>query len=111
MLISHDVSIIAELCDRVAVMYAGKIVEYADSTDLFLNPVHPYAKGLFSAFPDIRRKKMKLNSIAGSPPNLLNPPAGCRFHPRCQSGKERCMVDEPELGKIEPHHYVACWRD
>lgn len=108
-LITHDLSIIADTCDRVAVMYAGKIVEHANVLDLFEEPLHPYTQGLIHAFPNIRSGKTRMISISGSPPDLLNPPPGCRFHPRCTCAKSLCKQDEPILIRTgEREHLVAC---
>src|SRR2546425_1626737 len=82
-LISHDLSIIAETCEKVAIMYAGKLVEYGDAVAIFKNPLHPYTQGLIKAFPSIKGEKVRLTSIPGSPPDLLHPPPACRFNPRC----------------------------
>ncbi|MCS7369257.1 MAG: ABC transporter ATP-binding protein [archaeon GBS-70-058] len=108
MLITHDLSIIAETCNKVAIMYAGKIVEYADTKRIFRDPQHPYTRGLINAFPSIRGPKRKLISIPGTPPDLLNPPSGCRFHPRCPYTNDKCKKIEPELKDIGERHYVAC---
>ncbi|NPA05618.1 MAG: ABC transporter ATP-binding protein [Crenarchaeota archaeon] len=108
-LISHDLSIIAEMADKIAIMYAGKIVEYGDSIKVFTNPLHPYTRGLIAAVPDIRAPKGKLSYIPGSPPDLRRPPKGCRFHPRCSRAGKRCMTEEPPLIEVEKDHYVACW--
>ncbi|MCK5294918.1 MAG: ABC transporter ATP-binding protein, partial [Arcobacteraceae bacterium] len=83
LLITHDLAIIAEMCDRVAVMYSGNIVEYATAEDLFKNPRHPYTQGLIGAIPSIEKKNQELQTIRGMVPNLIFPPSGCRFHPRC----------------------------
>ena len=107
-LITHDLSIIAEMCDRVAIMYAGKIVEYGSARDIFKNPQHPYTKGLIGAFPSIRGPKKSLQSIPGSPPNLLNPPPGCRFHPRCPQAMPICRKEEPKVVKLGGGHIVSC---
>ena len=107
--ISHDLSIIEAISDRVAVMYLGKIIEFADSKELFKNPLHPYTKELFSAIPipdpEIRRKRITLK---GEPPSPANPPKGCRFHPRCPYAKDVCGQDEPKLLELKAGHYVAC---
>jgi len=108
MLITHDLSIIAETCNKVAIMYAGKIVEYADTKRIFREPQHPYTRGLINAFPSIRGPKRKLISIPGTPPDLLNPPSGCKFHPRCPYTNDKCKKIEPELKDIGERHYVAC---
>jgi peptide/nickel transport system ATP-binding protein len=106
--ITHDLSIISETCDKFAVMYAGKIVELGDVVTIFKEPLHPYTQGLISAFPNIKEPKRKMESIPGSPPNLLNPPPGCRFHPRCKYALDRCKKDEPEPIEVSKGHFVAC---
>jgi len=107
-LISHDLSLIAEICEKTAIMYAGNIVEIGDSVSIFKNPQHPYTVGLISSFPNIKSEKIKLVSIPGSPPDLLNPPQGCRFHPRCKYAMEICRKTHPELMVIDKNHMVAC---
>ncbi|HEY4822919.1 MAG TPA: ABC transporter ATP-binding protein [Candidatus Bathyarchaeia archaeon] len=108
-LISHDLSIIAETCDKVAIMYAGKVVEYGDVNTIFKEPLHPYNQGLMGAFPSIKGEKQKLTSIPGQPPDLLDPPPGCRFHPRCPYAMDVCQQKEPPLIKTgQTEHYVAC---
>jgi len=108
-LITHDLSIIAETCDKVAIMYAGKVAEYCDAVSLFKKPLHPYTRGLLAAFPDVRARDAKLSSIPGDPPDLINPPRGCHFHPRCPYRKSPiCSEDEPELREIRMKHYAAC---
>jgi peptide/nickel transport system ATP-binding protein len=110
MLITHDLSIIADTCDKAAIMYAGKIVEHADVSDIFEEPLHPYTKGLIHAFPNIKSAKTKISSIPGTPPDLLNPPSGCRFHPRCAYAKIICRKQEPPLRKMKgEEHFVACY--
>ncbi|MDH7477868.1 MAG: ABC transporter ATP-binding protein [Candidatus Bathyarchaeota archaeon] len=109
MLITHDLSIIADTCNKAAIMYAGKIVEHADVLDLFEEPLHPYTKGLIHAFPNIKSAKAQISSIPGTPPNLLNPPKGCRFHPRCMFAKSICREQEPSLRRIKgKERFVAC---
>ena len=107
-MITHDLSVVAEMCDRVAVMYAGKIVECADIISLHSNPLHPYTQGLLGAFPSIRGPKKTLSFIRGMPPNLLNPPRGCRFHPRCPYVMDICRTEEPKLIKTAEGRSVAC---
>jgi len=108
MLITHDLSVVAETCESAAVMYAGKIVECADIVSIFKKPAHPYTQCLVNAFPSIRGEKKKLASLSGSPPNLLNPPVGCRFHLRCPSALDRCKRDEPGMRDLGNAHYVSC---
>ena len=108
LLITHDLGIIAELCDRVAVMYSGNIVEYATAENLFKNPIHPYTKGLISAIPRIETKHQTLQTIRGMVPNLIYPPSGCRFHPRCDFRMEVCDKIKPILKEISDKYYVAC---
>ncbi len=107
-LITHDLSIVLERSDKIIVMYAGHMVEYARSEDIFKNPQHPYTQGLLKAIPNIELDEQTLNAIAGSPPDLLNLPKGCRFWPRCYCAKERCREKEPPLTNTEPDHYVRC---
>lgn len=108
LLITHDLGVIAELCDRVAVMYSGNIVEYATAEDLFKNPSHPYTKGLLGAIPSKEMKNEKLKTIRGMVPNLIYPPSGCRFHPRCDFRMEICDKIKPKLNEIRDNYYVAC---
>lgn len=108
-LISHDLSIIAETCEKVAIMYAGRIVEYGDAVTIFKNPKHPYTQGLIKAFPSIKGEKVRLTSIPGSPPDLLDPPPGCRFNPRCPFVMDVCKRVEPTLEEHgEKGHTVSC---
>lgn len=106
--ISHDLSLIAETCDTAAIMYAGKIVEFADIVKIFKQPLHPYTQGLIEAFPSISSKEFKLVSIPGFPPDLINPPPGCRFHPRCKYAMEICKRESPPFIEASEEHYVAC---
>jgi len=106
--ISHDLSMISELADRLAIMYAGKIVELGSSDIVYTRPMHPYTKALLNAIPRLRQKQERLEFIPGAPPNLLAPPPGCRFHPRCPYRFEPCDKEEPELLEIKPDHFVAC---
>ncbi|MHA1508349.1 MAG: ABC transporter ATP-binding protein [Promethearchaeota archaeon] len=108
LLITHDLGIIAEMCDRVAVMYSGNIVEYASAIDLFKNPRHPYTKGLIAAIPSIEKRDQKLRVIRGMVPNLIYPPSGCRFHPRCDERMEICDKVKPKLNEIGDKYFVAC---
>ncbi len=106
-LITHDMAVIAEVCDRVAVMYAGNIVEVADLAELFSNPLHPYTQGLLNAIPR-PDSRSELTSIAGSVPDLIFPPSGCRFHPRCPKAFGRCPLVKPPLVEVTKGHLVAC---
>ncbi len=108
MLISHDLGVIAASCARVAVMYAGTVVEEAPTAALLANPRHPYAQGLIAAVPDLDNPAHKPRGIPGSIPNLMTPPAGCRFHPRCALASDICRSAKPMLRKIAPAHRVAC---
>jgi len=108
-LITHDLSVIAELSEKVAIMYAGKIVEYGAAEAVFENPLHPYTQALLKAVPRLRGPKERLIYIPGSPPDLRNPPRGCRFNPRCERRFEPCDREEPPLVEVEKNHYVACW--
>jgi oligopeptide/dipeptide ABC transporter ATP-binding protein len=107
-LITHDLSVIAETCDRVAIMYAGKIVELGSVTDVYKDSWHPYTKALISAFPSIIGPKRRFDSIPGDPPDLTMPPSGCRFHPRCPWQDETCQIQEPEYRNVGVDHFVAC---
>ncbi|MFW9874207.1 MAG: ABC transporter ATP-binding protein [Candidatus Thorarchaeota archaeon] len=108
LMITHDLGIIAELCDRVAVMYSGNIVEYASAEDLFKNPRHPYTIGLIGSIPSLEKKDQDLLTIRGMVPNLIYPPSGCRFHPRCDYRLEICDKVRPTSIEAEKKHLVAC---
>jgi peptide/nickel transport system ATP-binding protein len=105
--ISHDLSVVAETCDRVAVMYAGKIMEESDTVSLYGDPLHPYSKALIGAYPSLKGELKQLKSIPGSPPSLVNPPPGCRFAPRCELAESICSQEEPEV-KLIGDRKVAC---
>ena len=108
--VSHDFGIVARMCDRVAVMYAGRIVETAPVRELFSNPQHPYTVGLVNSVPRLDRKVERLASIEGQPPALLNLPRGCRFAPRCYAVFDRCREEEPPTMPAGDDHVSACWR-
>ncbi|MBT4638365.1 MAG: ABC transporter ATP-binding protein [Deltaproteobacteria bacterium] len=108
LLISHDLGVIAELCDKVAIMYAGKIVELASATDIFNRPLHPYTEGLMSSIPGEGKPGDKLETIKGIVPNLIAPPPGCRFHPRCPIAEPVCSRKSPTLTEDQTGHSVAC---
>ncbi|MFW9908103.1 MAG: ABC transporter ATP-binding protein [Candidatus Thorarchaeota archaeon] len=108
-LITHDLSVIAETCDKTAIMYAGRIAELADVVSVFKEPIHPYATGLVGAIPSmVKAEKKKLTSIPGSPPDLIEPPTGCRFHPRCPYAEDICVREEPTFDEVEPGRFVSC---
>jgi peptide/nickel transport system ATP-binding protein len=109
-MITHDISVVAETCDEIAVMYAGKSMERAPVRRFFAMPFHPYALGLQNAFPNLARPKETLISTEGYPPDLVEPPKGCRFNTRCPFAIERCFVEEPPLIEVEPGHQAACHR-
>jgi len=106
--ISHDLSIIAETCQKAAIMYGGKIVEYGDIVKIFKEPLHPYTQGLIGAFPAISAKKTRMESIPGFPPDLINPPPACRFHPRCSYAMDICRKVEPQSLEVAKNHFAAC---
>ncbi len=107
--ISHDVAVIAEVSDRIGVMYAGKLVELGPTDEVFPRPRHPYAYLLLASTPSVKGPRRKLAPLEGEPPNLLHPPAGCRFHPRCPFATEVCATDEPPYTEVDEGHIVACW--
>jgi peptide/nickel transport system ATP-binding protein len=106
--ITHDLSLLVEFSERIAIMYAGEIVELAASGDLFRAPLHPYTAGLMRSFPALTGPKTALAGIPGAPPNLLNPPSGCRFCPRCGACSPIAKRVRPSLREVEPGHLVAC---
>jgi oligopeptide/dipeptide ABC transporter ATP-binding protein len=109
LLITHDLGIVAEMCDRVYVMYAGRIVESGTVFDIFDEPLHPYTQGLLKAVLSIDEFKKDLVTIEGSVPQLINPPPGCRFNPRCDYRMEICQQEVPEMKEISSGHKTACW--
>lgn len=108
MVITHDLGIVAEMCDKVAVMYAGVVAEYANTKRLFKNPLHPYTKGLLRTIPSLVKEQDRLEAIEGMVPNLIYPPEGCRFHPRCRNVMDVCRRERPEMITVEEDHQVAC---
>jgi oligopeptide transport system ATP-binding protein len=109
-MITHDLGVVAELCKRVIVMYAGKIVETAPAERLYETPNHPYTMGLLRSVPRLGSEvKRKVVPIRGLPPDLVAPPPGCRFQPRCSRAQIRCKENEPELAAVAPDHLAACW--
>lgn len=108
-MITHDLGVVAEVCDRVVVMYAGKIVEQADVKELFASPKHPYTKGLLDSVPRLGVKKEKLGSIPGMVPSPDKMPQGCRFYDRCGMAMEICRTNMPEIKDVGQNHQTACW--
>lgn len=107
--IAHDLSVVEHLCDRVAVMYVGKVVEMADTEEIFAAPCHPYTEALMSAVPKPDpRNKMTRIILKGEVPNPANPPSGCHFHPRCRYAQEVCQNQPPSFEMIRPAHHAAC---
>jgi peptide/nickel transport system ATP-binding protein len=110
-MVTHDVSVVAYLCDSVVVMYAGQVVEHGPVAQVLEQPLHPYTMGLTRAFPDLGQSIGTLRPIEGSPPDLLHPPAGCRFAERCPFALEQCRKESPPLvAQPESERAVACWR-
>ena len=107
-MITHDLSMIAETCQKIAIMYAGYLVEYGDITSIFKKPLHPYTQDLIKSFPSIKAAKQEMVSIPGSPPDLLNPPPGCRFHPRCKYAMDVCRKKLPQMLEITKDQFVVC---
>jgi len=108
-LITHDLSIVLERSDRIMVMYAGRIVEQARSADIYAVTQHPYSQGLLKSIPNVELNDQKLEAIEGSPPDLLNPPTGCRFWPRCRYTMEQCRIKEPPFYETATGHFVRCY--
>jgi len=106
--ITHDLSLIAEIANKIAIMYAGKIVELGSSEDVYAKPLHPYTQSLLNSIPSIKQRK-RLSWIPGAPPDLRDPPPGCRFHPRCPFAMDVCRREEPPFIEIEKGHYTSCW--
>lgn len=107
-LITHDLGVVADVADRIAVMYAGRIVERAEVEDIYANPAHPYTKGLLESIPRLDQKGQQLSAIGGLPPNLTRIPPGCAFHPRCVMAQDICRVERPELLDVGPNRQSAC---
>jgi peptide/nickel transport system ATP-binding protein len=109
LLITHDLGVVAEVCDRVAIMYASHIVECGSVYNIFHTPRHPYTLGLLASIPSFHVPKEKLTIIPGQVPRPTNYPPGCNFHSRCGFATETCVLHEPQLSKMDTHHNVACW--
>ncbi|WP_342431149.1 ABC transporter ATP-binding protein [Neobacillus sp. FSL H8-0543] len=108
-LISHDLPMVTAICDRIAIMYAGKLVEWASTEDILNGARHPYSQALLNATPDLSNPEREVTSIPGSVPNLINIPSCCRFHTRCPYAFERCRQETPELREVNQGHYAACF--
>lgn len=108
LLITHDLGVVAEICDRVGVMYAGNLCELGSVKQIFENPQHPYTKALLDSVPKVKQEGV-LQSIAGNVPNLVNPPSGCRFHPRCEKARQKCKQAFPDISTSGKDHFVACY--
>ncbi|GMA51118.1 hypothetical protein GCM10025857_24750 [Alicyclobacillus contaminans] len=109
LLITHDLGVVAEMCERVIVMYAGKVVEEGDVRSVFRNPQHPYTSGLLNSIPKLIGERERLQPIRGNVPSLANMPPGCRFAPRCPHAKDICHTNHPSLLDVEAGHKVSCW--
>ncbi len=109
LMITHDLGVIAEVADKVAVMYGGRIAEFAETSSLFAQPMHPYTRGLMDSIPDIEKESAQLYSIPGTVPSLIGETKGCRFANRCPRALSRCAIDTPDLIEAAPGHLVACW--
>lgn len=107
-LITHDLSILGETCDKIAVMYAGKIMEIGTVEDIFEHAQHPYTKKLISCFPNIQKEKIIPDGIEGTPPNMLEPPTGCTFHPRCPMATDKCKTEAPVTKQLGRQHFAYC---
>lgn len=110
-LVTHDLGVVSQTCDRVAVMYAGRIVEMGEAGELFSKPMHPYTQGLLSALPQGKDKDVRLETIGGAPPDLKKETEGCPFAPRCRYATEQCRTAYPERRQFTDTHFAYCWRD
>lgn len=109
LMITHNLGIISELCEKVAVMYAGRIIEYGTVKEVFSNPIHPYTRGLLRALPKLEGPKERLTAIPGVVANAQNLPSGCRFHPRCELCADQCKTLQPQMAQISENHMVECF--
>lgn len=110
LMITHNLGLVSKCCDRVGVMYAGNLVEVCDVSNVFSEPLHPYTRGLIEAIPKVNADRETLPVIPGRIPDIINPPRGCKFHPRCGEVGPGCLEEKPELQEVKPHHWVACAR-
>ncbi|PAB58564.1 ABC transporter ATP-binding protein [Anaeromicrobium sediminis] len=108
-LITHDLGVVAEICDQVAIMYAGRVVEYTNVKNLYENPLHPYTLGLFNSIPDLDAEQEELHVISGVLPDPTNLPRGCAFHPRCEKAMDICSCEKPKMREISNGHFAACF--
>ena len=108
LMITHNLGLVSKYCDRVGVMYAGSLVEVCDVSSIFSEPLHPYTKGLIEAIPKVNVERETLPVISGRIPDIIHPPPGCKFHPRCQEVSPRCSEEKPKLLEATPGHWVAC---
>jgi len=108
-LITHNMGVVAETADRIAVMYAGKLVEVGGTRSIFQKPLHPYTEALLQSVPNLKKRKQPVKSIPGNPPDLVDPPSGCLFHPRCPYAFEKCVVKHPPLLSLDDNRQVACY--
>ena len=108
-MITHDLGIVAEICDHVAIMYAGSVIEYGTVEKLYTDPKHPYTKGLFASIPTLDADEESLHVIKGTPPNPVDLPTGCKFHPRCEFATERCKCEVPKMIDLDASHCVSCF--
>jgi oligopeptide/dipeptide ABC transporter ATP-binding protein len=109
LLITHNIGVVAEVADRVAVMYAAKMAEVGTAEDVFADPKHPYTRGLLKSVPNIKLDGGDLYKMGGEPPSLLKPPSGCRFHPRCPLVMDICSLEEPVFEPVVAGHLASCW--
>lgn len=108
-MITHDLGVVAEICDKVAIIYGGNVVEYASKADLYSKPRHPYTEGLFNSIPDLESEQDRLNVIDGLPPDPTDMPSGCSFHPRCPRAMAKCKVNRPAKFEVGDGHFVNCY--
>jgi peptide/nickel transport system ATP-binding protein len=106
--ITHDLSLMLEFCDTIGILYAGRLCEVAPARPMLKDPLHPYTQGLMNSFPELHGKRHRMEGISGSPPDMLHPPVGCRFHPRCRKAQPACERTLPELVEFGPEHFGAC---
>jgi oligopeptide/dipeptide ABC transporter ATP-binding protein len=110
-LITHDLGVVAGICDEIAVMYAGRVVERGRTEEVFKAPAHPYTAGLIASTPRVDQPRRRLSAIGGSPPGAIDPPPGCAFAPRCPRASDRCVAERPERRPLESGRKVACWHE